>query len=234
MGLAYLPNGKRMPYEEYLNSPEWRRKKADRLAFDNWQCGFCHKQLNDKYETHHINYSNLGDEHIETDIISLCHDCHMHFHNLWDKAKKWESTPYTHWKDYSLPDTAKMCHQCWKDDFMFGGGYNLCSLDTIVGFIDKYFEQNEIIAPVRISEEDIRLFIRNKRYDLFFEANENDAFNLEDWLDSKFGPKGGPGGNKARAAARSFFTKHKLTAMKRIYKENENINILMKEVEKYE
>lgn len=222
-----------MTYDKYLKTTEWKKKKADRLAFDNWQCGICHASLGEHYETHHINYSHLGNEDIEHDIISICHECHICFHNLWEQSKKWESSPYTHWKDFSLPDTARLCRDYLQDDFICGDGdYNLCSLDTIIGFIDQYFVDRELTVPVRIDEGDIRLFVRNKRYEIYFDAIRADNFELESWLDSRFGKKGIPGGNKKRAEARRFFTKHKPAAMKRIYKENDNINILMKEVAK--
>lgn len=235
MGLAYLPDGRRMPYEEYLKTPEWRNKKANRLAFDNWQCGICHESLSDGYETHHINYSRLGDENVEKDIISICRECHSTFHNLWEKSKTWETeSPYMHWKAYSLLHTAALCFMYMNEDFMYGSGdYNLCSLDTIQGFIDRYFKECEISEPVRICEDDVRLFFRNKRYELFFEASSVDDFDFEAWLDSRYGKKGGAGGNKRRSEARSFFKRHKLSAMKRIYKESDVANILMKEVRKY-
>lgn len=231
MGLAYLPNGQRMDYEEYLKTPEWRNKKKTRLAFDNWQCGICHAEIDgDKYETHHLNYSKLGDEDIEHDLLTLCHDCHAAFHSMWQKTNSWESSPYTHWRDFSLTDTADMCLKYLDEDFICGGGkYNLCNLDTIAGFIDRYFVENAIVDPVKINIDDVRMFVRNKRYEIFFEANENPDFNLDEWLDSRFGPKGIPGGNVSRSEARRFFTKHKLRAMKRIYKENDTINILMEQ-----
>lgn len=234
MGLAYLPGGKRMPYEEYLKTPEWKNKKIIRLAFDNWQCGICHKEiLEDKYETHHLNYSKLGDEDIEHDLITLCHDCHAVFHSVWQKSNTWESSPYTHWRDYSLTDTALLCVQYFQDDFICGNGnYNLCSIDTINMFIEKYFIENQIKNHIRINEEDIRMYFRNKRYEIFFDASKNREFDLETWLDERFGTKGGPGGNKKRAEARRFFTKHKPAAMKRIYSENDNVNILMKEIKR--
>lgn len=234
MGLAYLPDGRRMDYEAYLKSPEWKNKKVTRLAFDNWQCGICHIEITDgRYETHHLNYSRLGNEDIEHDLITLCHDCHSAFHSVWERGKTWESTPYTHWRDFSLPDTADLCIQYIDEDFICGSGeYNLCSLDTVGGIIDRYFAENSISAPIRICEDDIRLYVRNKRYDLFFEAAAAQGFDMEAWLDKRFGPKGGPGGNPKRAEARRFFTKHKPGAMKRIYKENDNILILMKEVER--
>lgn len=236
MGLAYLPDGRRMDYEKYLKSPEWFNKKKTRLAFDCWQCGICHAQIDDeKYETHHLNYSRLGDEDIEHDLLTLCHDCHATFHSLWQKVSSWESSaPYTHWRDFSLADTAAMCLQYLHEDFICGDGkHNLCNIDTVTAFVDKYFTDNNVIG-VKINVDDVRMFVRNKRYEMFFRANENPNFELESWLDSRWGKKGGPGGNPARAEARRFFTKHKLRAMKRIYKENDTINILMEKANKEE
>lgn len=229
MGLAYLPDGRRMDYEKYLRSPEWLNKKKNRLAFDFWQCGICHAQIDDdKYETHHLNYSRLGDEDVEHDLLTLCHDCHAMFHSLWQKTSSWESqSPYTHWRDYSLAETAKMCLQYLDDDFICGNGsVNLCNADVITMYVDKYFDEHGADG-VKINVDDVRLFVRNKRYEMFFEANKDPTFNLEEWLDAKWGKKGGSGGNPARAEARRFFTKHKIGAMKRIYRENDSINVLM-------
>lgn len=112
------------------------------------------------------------------------------------------------------------------EDFICGNGtYNLCNVDTVMMFIDRYLTE-ENIKSVRINGDDVRLFVRNKRYEIFFEANKNPDFELESWLDEHWGKKGGPG-NPARAEARRFFTKHKIRAMKRIYRENENINVMM-------
>lgn len=234
MGLAYLPNGRRIPYEDYLKTKEWRDKKTKRLVFDNWECGICHDNLSSGYETHHINYSRLGNEDIEHDLISLCRKCHETFHNFWEKSDKWESSPYFHWQDYSLKDTAKLCYQYKNEDLILGGDYNLCNGDTVISFIDRYFIDNEITDAIRISEDDVRMCFRNFRYDFYFQAASSDEFDLEKWLDDNYGKKGCAGGNQLRSTARRFFTKHKIGSMKRIYKENANINILMKEIEKYE
>lgn len=233
MGLAYLENGQRMSYEEYLKTKQWKQKKLNRLAFDNWACGICHCTINDgdRYETHHVLYNRLGHEKIETDIISLCPSCHQDFHNSWVKTKYWEQTPLSHWKEYSLKDTAQLCAENIDKDILLGGEYNLCSDDVICDFIDQYYKDHELTEPVFIYENDIKLFFRNKRYELLLKA-EQDGVDLEDMLDQRYGKKGGKGGNPLRANARRFFTKHKLPAIKRIYKENANVNILMDEVKK--
>ena len=228
MGLAYLPNGQRMSYEQYLKSPEWRNKKKTRLAFDNWQCAICHAQIDgDRYETHHLNYARLGNEDVEHDLLTLCHECHSAFHSLWQKVSTVESSPYTHWRDYDLQHSVRMCMRYLAEDFICGKGTsNLCNVDVAEMYIDRYLTE-EGIQTVRISGEDVRIFVRNKRYEMFFEANKDPDFELESWLDAHWGKKGGPGGNPARAEARRFFTKHKIRAMKRIYRENESINVMM-------
>lgn len=232
IGIAYLPNGKRIPYEAYLRTAEWKNKKTNRLAFDNWQCGICHKTVSgDSYETHHLSYGHLGDEDIEHDLITLCHECHMTFHASWDKSKNFDMNPYTHWKTYSLPDTALLSILCQREDFICGNGEkNLCSLDSVADTINQYFDEQKPGRTIRISEDDIRLYIANSRYEMFFKVSAVPGFDLEKWLDGLFGNKRVPGGNRKRAEARRFFTKHKPGAMKRIYKENESINVLMKEV----
>lgn len=231
MGIAFLPDGRRMDYEDYLKSPEWRQKKKNRLAFDNWQCAFCHAELNEHYETHHLNYIRLGHEDIERDIVSVCYTCHKDFHNRWQKSNYWDQSPISHWKDYSLEDTAQFCAENLGNDFVFGGDYNLCSSDTICQFIDKYYQEHEADKHLFIYENDIKLFFRNKRYEVLFNAIEQGEA-LEDMLDRMFGKKGGAGGNPKRAEARRFFTKHKPSAMHRIYNENGNISILMDAADK--
>lgn len=235
MGLAFLPDGRRMDYESYIKTPEWKQVKKNRLAFDNWRCCICHKTINegDRYETHHMLYTRLGHEQIETDVISLCPNCHQSFHNAWERTKYWEETPFTHWKEYSLKDTAALCFENLENDILLGGEYNLCSDDVICEIIDDYYKQHSITKPIFIYENDIKLFFRNKRYELALSALES-GMDLEEMLDQRYGKKGGKGGNPLRANARRFFTKHKPGAMKRIYKENANVNILMEEVRKME
>lgn len=234
MGLAYLPDGRRMDYEDYLRTAEWRKVKQNRYAFDNWQCAICHAELGNSFETHHLNYSRLGHEDMEHDIISICHSCHASFHNAWSQVKFWESgNPLTHWKEYNLSETARFCHENLHNDYMFGGEENLCNSDAVCRLIDKYYAEHQLTPDIRISETDVALFFRNRRYDLLIASNKSGEL-LDDMLDRMFGIKGQKGGNKKRSAARAFFTKHKLPAIKRFYNENSNILLLMTEVSEIE
>lgn len=118
-----------------------------------------------------------------------------------------------------------------KDDYWFGGKDNLCNEKTIEQYCIRYMDSHPDCKA--ICNSDVRLFVRNKRYDIIFE-NIARNIDMDAFLDEKFGTKGVKGGNLIRSEARAFYTRHKPASMKRIYKENENIIILMDEVKKME
>ena len=65
-----------MSYERYMLSPEWRRKREQRLEFDQHTCQGCgatSKQY--RLEVHHLTYERLENELIE-DLQTLCVLCH--------------------------------------------------------------------------------------------------------------------------------------------------------------
>lgn len=68
-------------YHDYLLSPEWKAKRAKRLAIDNFECYY-----NDVLDcdcatlhVHHISYENIGNEKM-SDLITLCENCHNNIH----------------------------------------------------------------------------------------------------------------------------------------------------------
>jgi FtsK/SpoIIIE family/FtsK alpha domain len=67
-----------MPYEEYLQTPEWQATRKRILKRDNSQCQGCHGRgitLN----VHHYTYERLGCER-DTDLVTLCEFCHEELH----------------------------------------------------------------------------------------------------------------------------------------------------------
>lgn len=63
-------------YREYLRSPQWRRRREQRLKLDGYacqQCGTTSKQY--RLEVHHLTYKRLGHERME-DLQTLCVLCH--------------------------------------------------------------------------------------------------------------------------------------------------------------
>lgn len=67
-----------MPYEQYLQTPEWEMKRDAALQRANKRCELCNST---KFlQVHHKTYENRGQEPLE-DLIVLCRDCHSKFHN---------------------------------------------------------------------------------------------------------------------------------------------------------
>jgi len=63
-------------YEEYLRSPEWRRKRKERLKLDRNTCQKCGTTSREyRLEVHHLTYERLGSERME-DLQTLCVLCH--------------------------------------------------------------------------------------------------------------------------------------------------------------
>ena len=61
-------------YYNYINSKEWAAKRTQRLNLDNYKCQKCGETRN--LEVHHLNYIRFGNENINTDLITLCRECH--------------------------------------------------------------------------------------------------------------------------------------------------------------
>lgn len=66
-----------MTKENYLKSPEWTAKRKARMAIDGKRCNHCGARHN--LQVHHWNYANFGNENVETDLITLCDDCHLDY-----------------------------------------------------------------------------------------------------------------------------------------------------------
>ena len=64
-------------YQEYLQSPEWNKRKGWVLIFWGSRCAVCCS--NQKVQVHHRNYDRVGKE-LLTDLIVLCDTCHALFH----------------------------------------------------------------------------------------------------------------------------------------------------------
>jgi len=66
-----------MPYEEYLQTSEWKEKRAQALERDNNCCRVCNSD--ERLHVHHRTYARRGNENLE-DLTTLCEECHERFH----------------------------------------------------------------------------------------------------------------------------------------------------------
>lgn len=237
MGFAYLPDGSRIDYKDYLKHPRWKKVRETRLEFDDFKCAICHRDMRgEPYETHHLSYALLGRERLR-DVITLCPSCHAAFHQNWQRLEFWKGKESGHWQVYDLQHTAQICARYWKEDRMISrdpAGINLCNADVAAQIVDDYFRAEELTSNPIIDPHDINLFVRNKRYELFFEA-EKRGLTVEQFLDEYFGEKvRGKNPLRTEAGRKNGPFDHTPKSFHLHYAENKNINILMEEVRKIE
>lgn len=138
---------------------------------------------------------------------------------------------------FSLQHTAQICMENWRDDKFIScdeNGPNLCSTDACRAVLEEYLQENVIDGHPLIDPHDISLFVRNKRYEMYFEA-ENRGLTVEQFLDEKYGPKiRGKNPLRRDAGKKNGPFDHTPESFKRHYRENKNLNILMEEVRKIE
>jgi hypothetical protein len=237
LGLAYLPDGSLIDYKEYIEKhPHWQKVRTERFKFDGGRCVVCHRDLTGKtYQTHHLHYLRLGNERLR-DVITLCPACHREFHESWTRSNFWKGKEEGHWDVYSLEHTARLCARYWQRDRLISkdpDGLNLCSKDVCRQLLDEYFRDEGMTRPPRIDPNDISLFIRNKRYEMFFEA-ESRGLSVEQFLDECYGEKiRGKNPLRQEAGRKNGPFDHTPKSFHQHYLENKNINILMEEVKKY-
>ena len=74
---------RQMPYDEYLQTPEWKRRRKAAVAYADSRCQLCNKE-GEPLNVHHRTYDNRGAE-MPQDLTVLCKDCHARHHGK-DKA----------------------------------------------------------------------------------------------------------------------------------------------------
>lgn len=171
------------------------------------------------------------------DVITVCDSCHHTFHQNWTKSNFWEGKEAGHWDVYDIEHTAKLCSMYWRSDKLISKNpddLNICSRDVCMQLIDEYCKVMNLQYSPIIDPNDISLFVRNKRYELFFDA-ESRGLTVEQFLDEYYGPKvRGKNPIRQEAGRKNGPFDHTPESFHRHYKENKNILTLMQEVEKYE
>lgn len=65
-------------YEEYLDSPEWARKRGLIFARANGRCEGCGDRR--ATQVHHLTYTHVGRE-LLFQLVAVCRDCHEAIHH---------------------------------------------------------------------------------------------------------------------------------------------------------
>jgi 5-methylcytosine-specific restriction endonuclease McrA len=71
---------RRMPYEQYLKTPEWQYRRHQMICFRERKCERC-RRFSVQLHVHHRSYKRLGNEDPD-DLEVLCEDCHREEHGL--------------------------------------------------------------------------------------------------------------------------------------------------------
>ncbi len=82
---ANMESGLDVSYQEYLRSPEWKRKRNLVLKRDNNICQGC--LVNEAEEVHHFHYEDVPNE-LLFDLISVCSGCHARIHQKHIEKRK--------------------------------------------------------------------------------------------------------------------------------------------------
>lgn len=72
-----------MPYTDYLQTPEWRRRRDRALARASWACEWPACKRKTDLQVHHKVYEHIGDE-LDEELAVLCGDHHHHFHRRYE------------------------------------------------------------------------------------------------------------------------------------------------------
>ena len=204
--IAYLPDGSRLPYDVYIHSSAWNEKRKRRFLMDDKTCVICKKKTIYP-QGHHINYEHLGNEVIETDVITLCNSCHKMFHNTWGTITGITSQQTReHWNYYSHEHTLAFWVEYLHEDILLGGEYKMTSSPIIRSFIDDYFRVHNLTIPVRISEDDVKAFFRNRRLEFLIQNMIGKHQTYEEFLTVNYGEQGKAGApNERRSEANKQF-----------------------------
>jgi 5-methylcytosine-specific restriction endonuclease McrA len=73
----YINRLRALPYDEYLKTRHWQRKRRAKLRQSKYRCEQCRTQHS--LDVHHLMYENRGCEPL-TDLIVLCRRCHQREH----------------------------------------------------------------------------------------------------------------------------------------------------------
>lgn len=70
----YIETLRALPYDQYLRTGHWQRKRAAKLRQSRYRCEQCQYQYG--LEPHHLTYENRGCEPL-SDLVVLCRQCHQ-------------------------------------------------------------------------------------------------------------------------------------------------------------
>ena len=129
---------KKMPYDKYIVSTHWKKRRKLLLESMNYRCEICN--VGHGLHAHHNNYKTRGDEQ-DCDITVLCAECHGMFHKKNKVASKRRIEPedrrcstcarLPHIAVIKEPRNVQLCEKCFK--IFFKKLHNAYHKDAFLG-----------------------------------------------------------------------------------------------------
>ena len=172
------------PYEYYIKSEQWQKKRKLRLEIDNNQCVMCgrHSKLN----VHHLTYQNLGFENACDDLVTLCETCHALHHSyentpmferssskIFSKARQ---NTYSFIRRKALQFAEE--HQDMDLSSLRSGSVNLCDYSVSRPLFVEYLE-NYGITEYKTGLLIIQNYFTRKRYSIILDLLKQGATPYE-------------------------------------------------------
>lgn len=137
------------PYQDYLESDKWRRKRNERIRKDGYRCVRCGTAKN--LCVHHVTYIRLGNEDVDDDLVTLCMKCHEDVHKFDIKgrpsdidAETKRLAAYARKRDRSKVYANRFMDWALSKDVMFGGSENLLNMKKLGNLKYEYLESHEV------------------------------------------------------------------------------------------
>lgn len=137
-----------MPYEEYLQTPEWRQKRELALERDNYCCRVCNSD--ERLHVHHRTYVRRGNENLE-DLTTLCEECHERYHRKTNQTEHRVEQKYQRrefiekvrkvTKEHNISSANRLLSYGWRiiaiEQYTEIGGYKETTTLFVLGHTDE-------------------------------------------------------------------------------------------------
>ena len=149
-------------YKNYFKTPEWQKKRNERLNFDDFTCQYHGCGNKRGLQVHHLNYLSLFTENVHRDLITVCEECHK---KLEEEKKKNPLSEHEKEMLHVKALTFDFCKLNLENDYSGGGNINLCKNDVIRPLLYKHISERGG-NPELLSVKQVNDFFRDKRYEV--------------------------------------------------------------------
>lgn len=155
-------------YDNYLASPEWKRKRDERRLIDG-KCAVCGSPMD--LNVHHLTYKNVPHEKT-TDLITLCRFHHMEIESK--KGQPW----YDSFDTLNHMLIAQFIKEYEHLDYSAGGNRDYCNLNTVKKDLFPFMKEHGANLDMLHGTSEVLTYFRNKRYKIILDY-KNHGYPIE-------------------------------------------------------